>query len=121
MRFLLKILINTIAIIITAYLLPGVHINDSITALIVAIVLALLNTFIKPLLILFTLPITVFTLGFFLLVINAFIILLASHLVKGFNVDSFWWALLFSIVLSIINWLLERTERYFQGGDNDKY
>jgi putative membrane protein len=119
MRFILKILINTIAIIITAYLLKGVHINGSVTALLVAIVLALLNAFLKPLLILLTLPITVFTLGFFLLVINAIIILLASDFVSGFKVDGFWWALLFSIVLSIINSILERLERYFQGADRE--
>ncbi len=118
MRFILRILVNTVAIIITAYLL-GIHINGSLTALLVAIVLALLNTFLKPLLILLTLPITIFTLGIFLLVINAVIILLASHFVTGFEVGGFWRALLFSIVLSIVNSILERIERYFKVRDQE--
>lgn len=117
MRIAIKIFINTVAIIITAYLLPGVHISGTLTALLVAIVLAFLNAFLKPLLILLTLPITVITLGIFLLVINAIIILLASDFVDGFKVDSFWWALLFSIVLSIVNSIFERTERYLQQND----
>jgi len=102
-RFIARILVSGLAVLITSYLLPGVHIHDFITALLVAVVLAILNTFIKPLLIILTLPITVFTLGLFLLVINAFLILLASRLVSGFQVDGFWWALLFSIILSLIS------------------
>ena len=73
---------------------------------IIAIVIALLNTFLKPILILLTIPVTVLTLGLFLLVINAFIILFASELVNGFKVDGFWWALLFSIILSVVTSLL---------------
>jgi putative membrane protein len=114
MRLALKILVNALAVIITAYLLPGVHIDGMMTALIVAIVLALLNTFLKPLLILLTLPITILTLGIFLLVINAIIILLVSHFVSGFVVNGFWWALLFSVVLSIINAIFESSDRYYQ-------
>jgi len=109
---------NALAVIITAYLLPGVHINGALTAVIVAVVLAILNAFLKPLLILLTLPITLFTLGIFLLVINAIIILLASYFVNGFKVDGFWWALLFSIVLSIVNSIFESSDRYFQRRDN---
>lgn len=117
MRFALKILVNSLAVIITAYLLPGVHIDGMMTALIVAVVLALLNTFLKPLLIILTLPITIFTLGIFLLVINALIILMASHFVHGFVVDGFWWALLFSIVLSIINGIFDASDRNYQRRD----
>ncbi|MDH3381912.1 MAG: phage holin family protein, partial [Flavobacteriaceae bacterium] len=85
-------------------------------ALILAVVLGLLRIFVKPLLILFTLPVTVFTLGLFLLVINALIILIADHLVKGFHVDGFWYALLFSILLSMFqsafNQVLENKKSY---------
>jgi putative membrane protein len=88
---------------LSAYLLPGVKIDNFITALILALVLAVLNLLVKPVLIILTLPVTIVTLGLFLLVINAIIILLASHLVSGFRVNGFWWALLFSIVMTIIN------------------
>lgn len=115
MRFIARILVSVLAVLITSYLLPGVHIHDFITALLVAVVLAILNTFIKPLLIILTLPITVFTLGLFLLVINAFLILLASRLVSGFQVDGFWWALLFSIILSLISSFFESQRRRAEG------
>ena len=110
MNFLVKLLISTLAVIITAYLLPGVEVkNDSVfIAIIVAAVLAFLNSILKPILIFLTIPITVFSLGLFLLVINAFIIMLADKLVDGFAVKNFWWALLFSIVLSIVNGILSR-------------
>jgi putative membrane protein len=83
--------------------LPGIYVKDIYTAIIVAIVLSLLDAFIKPLLILFTLPATILTLGLFLFIINACIILLDAHFVHGFKVDSFWHALLFSILLSFFN------------------
>src|SRR3989338_1475300 len=103
MSILINWLISALAIIITAYILPGVHISGFGTALIAAIALGILNAFIKPVLLLLTLPINIFTLGLFTFVINAFIILLVSNLVSGFKVDGFWWALLFSIILSIVN------------------
>ena len=90
-----------------SWLLPGVDVTNFTNALLIAIVLAFLNTFLKPLLVLFTIPFTIFTLGLFLLVINAGIILLASELVEGFYVEGFWWALLFSIILSITTSILE--------------
>jgi putative membrane protein len=116
MNFLVKLLISTLAVIITAKLLPGIEIqNDSIAiALVVAAVLAFLNSILKPVLIFLTIPITFVTLGFFLLVINAFIIMLTDKLVDGFSVRSFWWALWFSIVLSIVNSILSGL-----GGAND--
>lgn len=107
MKFLLKILVTSLAVLFSSYLLPGVVVASFTTAILVAIVIALLNTFLKPILILLTIPVTVLTLGLFLLVINAFIILLTSELVRGFSVDGFWWALLFSIILSVITSLLE--------------
>jgi putative membrane protein len=81
--------------------MKGVVVDEFSTALTVAIVLGLLNFFVKPVLVLFTLPVTVFTLGFFLLVINAIIILLCDHFVDGFDVNGFWTALFFSIILSL--------------------
>jgi putative membrane protein len=81
--------------------MKGVVVDEFSTALTVAIVLGLLNFFVKPVLVLFTLPVTVFTLGFFLLVINAIIILLCDHFVDGFDVNGFWTALNFSIILSL--------------------
>ncbi len=91
---------------VSAYLLPGVEVNGFFVAIVVAAVLALLNTIVKPILILLTIPITVLTLGIFLLVINAVIILLADMLIQGFSVYGFWWALLFSLILAIFNSLL---------------
>ena len=102
-----RLLINTIAVFVTAYVLPGVHVNGLLTALIVAIVLAVINTVVKPILVVLTLPVTVLTLGLFLLVINALMVLLAAAIVPGFFVAGFWWALLFSVVLTLVNSVLE--------------
>ncbi len=103
MSILINWLVNALGILITAYLLPGVHISGFGTALITALVLGIVNAFIKPILLFLTLPINILTLGLFIFVINALIILLVSNLVSGFKVDGFWWALIFSIILSIIN------------------
>jgi putative membrane protein len=102
-NFFVRLLLTALAVLITAYLLPGVHVNNFFWALLVAAVLALFNVTVKPLLIIITIPVTVFTLGLFLLVINAVIILLASALIPGFQVEGFWWALGFSLVLYLIN------------------
>lgn len=88
---------------ITAYLLPGVTVKGYVPAIFVAILLAILNTFLKPVLVVLTLPVNILTIGLFTFVINAAIILIVSSLVDGFAVDGFWWALLFSVVLSIVN------------------
>ena len=106
MNILVKIFLSSIAVISASYLLPGVVVDGFITAIIVAVLLALLNSSVKPLLILFTIPLTVFTLGLFLLVINGLIILMADAIVPGFEVHGFWWALIFSLLLSLINALL---------------
>ena len=110
-EFILKILINAVAVIITSWLLRGVHTDNILTAILVAATLSLLNTFLKPLLILLTIPATIFTFGFFLLAINAFIILLTAKLVDGFKVNGFWWALLFSLILSIVTSILENIKQ----------
>jgi putative membrane protein len=101
MKLLIRILITSILVLLIAHFMPGVHIQDFVTALLVAIVLGLLNIFIKPIFVLLTLPFTIFTLGLFLLVINAIIILLCTNIVGGFKVDSFFTALIFSILLSL--------------------
>ena len=102
-KWLLKILVTSVNVFLLAYILPGIYIVDFFTAVIVAIVLSLLDAFVKPLLILLTLPATILTLGLFLFVINACIILLDAEFVHGFKVDSFWHALLFGALLSFFN------------------
>lgn len=108
MSILIKWLVSALAILVTAYLLPGIHIASFTTALVVAVVLGIINAVVKPVLLILTLPITILTLGLFTLVINAAVIILTSYLVPGFKVDGFWWALLFSMVLSIVNWFLNQ-------------
>ena len=111
MGFLIRVLVVAAVSFGLAHLLGGVHVTDFWTAIVFAFVLALLNMFIKPLLVLFTLPVTFFTLGLFLFVINALVVLLASKFVDGFTIDSFWWALLFSIILSIITSAIDKKEK----------
>ncbi len=107
MNFLVKTIITTFAVVITAYLLGGVTVDDFVAALVVAFVLGVLNMVLKPLLIILTIPVTIMSFGLFLLVINAFIIQLSAYVVPGFEVRSFWWALLFGIILSLVRWVLE--------------
>ncbi len=106
MRLLLKWLIMAASIIIAAYFIPGVRVGSFLSALWVALFLGMVNILIRPILILITLPINILTLGLFTFVINAALILLASSVIKGFEVAGFWWALLYSIVLSVVNSLL---------------
>ncbi len=106
MGLLIKILINGLAVFITANFLPGVKVDGFISAVIVAIVLAIVNFIVKPILHLLTLPITILTLGLFSFVINALMILLVDNLVSGFYVNGFWSALLFSLILSLVSSLL---------------
>lgn len=101
MKTFLKILLTALAVIVLANILPGISVAGYTSAIIVAVVLSLLNMFVRPLLIFFTLPATIVTLGLFLFVINACIILLADKLIDGFAVNGFFYALLFSILLSI--------------------
>jgi putative membrane protein len=104
MSGLVKFLLNGLAVLLTGYLLQkGVHVEHYGYALLVVIVLAIANAIVKPILIVFTIPITIVSLGLFLLVINAGMILLVDYFVSGFEVDGFWWALGFSLILSIFN------------------
>lgn len=106
MSFMIQWLVSTAAIVITAYLLPGVKVAGVFAALVAALVLGLINAVLKPLLILLTLPLNILTLGLFTLVINALLIMLAAAIVPGFFVQGFWWALLFGLVLAIVNFAL---------------
>lgn len=102
MRLLLHILTNTLAVVVAAYLLPGIVIDGYLTALVVAVVLGVVNAVVKPILVVLTFPVTVVTLGLFLFVINALMVLLVAKIVPGFAVRGFWWALLFSLVVSVV-------------------
>ncbi len=106
MNLLFRILLTAIAVLVLAYFLPGVEVANFTTAIIVAAVLAFLNAIVKPVLIILTLPMTIVTFGLFLLVINACIIILADKFIDGFGVSGFWAALLFSILLSVLQSIL---------------
>ncbi|WP_299431417.1 phage holin family protein [uncultured Maribacter sp.] len=106
MKLILRTLLSALAVIVLSNLLPNVQVDNYITAIIVAIVLSLLNFIVKPILVIFTLPVTILTLGLFLLVINAIIIFLADNLIDGFHVTSFWSAVLFSLLLSFLQSIL---------------
>ena len=102
-RFLIHWLIIALALWVTAYILPGVHIESNQALPIAAIVLGLVNALVRPILTLLTLPITILTLGLFYLLVNGFTFLLASKVVPGFGVSSYWWAVLGALVVSIVS------------------
>jgi putative membrane protein len=106
MNFIVKILLSSFSVVVASWILSGIEIRDYFSALMVAFVLAILNTFLKPILVIFTIPITVLTFGIFLLVINALIALLAGSIVPGFYIAGFWAALWFSLIVSILNYLI---------------
>ncbi len=108
MKFILRILVIAAVSYGLSRVLSGIHVNDFWTAIVFAVVLAILNTFIKPLLIILTLPVTILTLGLFLFVINTIIVLLASKFVNGFTIENFWWGLLFSLILSLVTSFVNR-------------
>lgn len=107
MSIILNIIISSIAVYFTAWLLPGISVKSFGSAIIVAIVLGILNAILKPILQFLSFPITILTLGLFLLVINTVIILITSALVSSFHVSNFWWALLFSVIVSVIVSILD--------------
>jgi putative membrane protein len=106
----MRVVVTSVIAFGLSYILSGVRINTFWTAILFAIVLAIMNAILKPILILLTVPITLLTFGLFLFVINACIILLAEKVVPGFVVDGFWWALLFSLLLSIVSSLLYKED-----------
>ena len=111
MKTLIHFLVSAVAILITAYVLPGVHVDGILTAFILAVILGVINTFIRPVLVMLTLPLSIVTLGLFVLVINALLVMLASYIVPGFTVAGFWYAFLFGIVLAIVSYVLQMFER----------
>lgn len=103
---LINWIVLSLAVWITAYLLPGVAVNGLAATIITALVIGIVNTFIKPVFLLLTLPLNILTLGLFTFVINALMIMLVASIVPDFRVDSFWWAMLFSFVLSVVSSIL---------------
>ncbi len=106
MNYILKILLTAIAVIILSKILPGVEVENYTTAIWVAFLIGILFTFLKPVLVVLTLPVTILTLGLFLFVINAGLILIADNWIDGFSVSDFWTALLFSVLLSFFESVL---------------
>lgn len=106
MNFIIRLLVTAAVAYGLAYLLKGIHIDSYWTALVFALVLAIINLIIRPLLVILTIPLTIITLGLFLFVINALMVLLAAKVVNGIAIDGFWWALLFGLLLSVVSSLL---------------
>jgi putative membrane protein len=106
MRFLLRLLLNGVAVFLAAQLIPGIGVASPSAALVAGIVLGLVNAVIRPVLILLTLPATVLTLGLFIFVVNAICLALAAWFVPGFTISGFWAALFGALVISVISWLL---------------
>lgn len=111
MKLITRLLVSAAAIAITVYLLPGVHVTGPVPVIVLAVVLGIINMFLRPILIILTLPLTIFSLGLFVLVINALLIMLAAHVVPGFNVDGFWWALAFGVVLALVHAVLHKLSK----------
>ena len=120
MNFLLRIIVTAVVAFGLSAVLHGIHIDTFWTALLLSVVLAILNALLKPILFILTLPITILTLGLFLFVINAGIVLIAGKFVDGFRVDGFGWALLFSLLLSILTSLLYK-DRKDEDGKGSRY
>ncbi|MFY8126900.1 MAG: phage holin family protein [Chitinophagaceae bacterium] len=108
LKFVSKTILTSVAILVAAYLLKGVEVDNTITAILVAATLGFLNSFVRPILIVLTIPITMVTLGLFLILINVLIVYWVTKLVPGFKVESFGWAVLFSLIVSIVSGILER-------------
>lgn len=108
MKMLVNLFVSSLAVFITGYLLPGVKLESFTTAIVVAVVLGIVNAIVKPILVLFTLPLTLLTLGLFQFVINGLLILFVDAVVPGFSVINFGWALLFSLLISLVSSFLHQ-------------
>lgn len=106
MNTIIHWIVSALAVILAAYVLPGVHVTGFVAALIAALVLGLINAFIKPVLKVMTLPLNILTLGLFTLVLNALLVMLAAKIVPGFTIDGFLWAVIFAVVLAIVSAVL---------------
>ena len=105
-----NVFIRAVAVFASGYVMSGVHVVGFVSATVAAIFFGVINTFVKPVIIFLTLPLNILSLGLFTFVINGFLALLVAKLVPGFTIDSFWWAVLFSIVMSIVNFYLHHHE-----------
>ena len=106
MRFLARLVLNGVAIILAAYVLPGIHIAGLFAALVAGVILGFVNAIVRPVLFFLTLPLTLITLGLFIFVLNAICFALTAWLVPGFSVDGFWWAVFGALLVSIVSWIL---------------
>ncbi len=106
MRFLARLVLNGVAIILAAYVLPGIHIAGPFAALVAGVILGFVNAIVRPVLFFLTLPLTLITLGLFIFVLNAICFALTAWLVPGFSVDGFWWAIFGALLVSIVSWIL---------------
>jgi putative membrane protein len=107
MRFILRIILVGVVVWLLSKYIPEIHFKDATSAIIFVLVFTLLNIIVKPIFILLTIPITIVTLGLFLIFVNAIMILLADYLMSGFSVDGFLWAFIFSIILAVVNYVIE--------------
>ena len=106
MRFLARLVLNGVAIILAAYVLPGLHISGPLPALVAGVILGFVNAIVRPILFVLTLRLTLVTLGLFIFVLNAICFALTAWLVPGFSVDGFWWAVLGALLVSVVSWIL---------------
>lgn len=106
MNWILKLVISAVSVLIASYILKGIHVDGFLTALVIALVMSLLNLIVRPVLVVLTIPITILTFGLFLLIINALMVFLAEALIGGFEVDGLIWAILFTLIVTIVNSLL---------------
>ena len=105
------LLVNTLSIFAVSYILTGIHVDSIMTALVLAIIMAVLNITVRPLLVIITIPLTLLTFGLFLLVVNVLVLYVAEMLIGGFSIDGFWWALLFSVLVTFVNGVLFGLEK----------
>jgi putative membrane protein len=108
MKLLAELIVRTFVLIITAYIVPGFKIGSLLSALILAVVLSILNTILKPILTFLTLPATIITLGLFTFVINAILLIIAAKIVPGFEISSFWSAIVASVVIAVVSGILNK-------------
>jgi len=106
MRFLVRLVLNGLAIIIAAWLLPGIHITSPLSALLAGVILGFVNAIVRPVLFFLTLPLTLLTLGLFIFVLNAICFALTAWLVPGFSIDGFFSALVGALLVSVVSWIL---------------
>ena len=107
-----NLVISTLSIFAVSYILPGIELDSLITALILTVVMAVLNVTLKPLLILITIPLTLITFGLFLLVVNVLVLYAAEYLIDGFTIAGFWWALAFSLLVSMVSSILSGPHKF---------